>query len=168
MSWTITSNLPWIPAAPFSYGLSDILPSGLAYSATPAPTVTIRPPGGASVELVEGVDYTLDVSPGFVIMMLEDSGTAELTAAGGGSQIDFTLATRVVSVPSNGALTNHAALHYDTDSIPPAYARTYWGSARVNKLVEGGDPADQGHRLAGAEFQVFASEAAALDAVAQV
>lgn len=166
--WTITSNVPWIPAAPFSFGLSDMLPTGLVYVATPAPSVTLRPPSAQPIEMLAGVDYSIDVSPGFVIMMLEDPGLAKLSAVGGHSQLDFTLSTRVVSTPSNGTLTNHAALHYDRTSIPPAYAKTYWGAVRVNKVIEGGDAADQADRLAGAGFQVFASEAAAAAAVAQV
>lgn len=85
---------PTPSAAPFSFGLFEMLPSGLVYVATPAPSVTLRPPSAQPTELLAGIDSSIDVSPGFVIMMLEDPGCAQLSAAGGHSPLDLTLSRR--------------------------------------------------------------------------
>lgn len=168
VNWTITGNVPHTTPTPHRYEVMDILPTGLAYAEDPAPTVTIRPTSGPEIELTAPGDFAVEPVPGVVTMRLEQPGLDALHSAGDGAQLDFRLATRVVSVPTRGEIVNSAVLWLNDEQLTPSSPRTYWGSARVNKVVEGGDPADQADRLAGAGFQVFVSEAAAWDAVAQV
>ncbi|EYT56243.1 hypothetical protein H490_0102975 [Leucobacter sp. UCD-THU] len=168
VKWTITGNVPHVTPAPHQYEVLDILPSGLVYADDPAPTVTIRPTAGPPIELSAPGDFTIEPSPTSVWMRMEQPGLDALRTAGDGAQVDFTLATRVASVPTRGELANNAALWLNDEHLNASTTRTYWGSARVNKMIEGGDPAEQADRLAGAGFQVFESEGAARDAVAQV
>jgi fimbrial isopeptide formation D2 family protein len=145
------------------YRVVDTLPAELAYAASPAPTVTIRSAAGAPVQLTSPTDFTVTPAGDVYTMELTPQGYDELWLAGDNAQVDFTIATTVTSIPSDGTITNTAKVFIDSAEFD-VQAQSLWGTARVNKHAQG----DEDARLAGAEFQVFATEAAANAAAAQV
>ncbi|EYT53344.1 hypothetical protein H490_0110420, partial [Leucobacter sp. UCD-THU] len=161
ITWTVSGNIPLSPVS--DYRVVDTLPAELAYAASPAPTVTIRSAAGAPVQLTSPTDFTVTPAGDVYTMELTPQGYDELWLAGDNAQVDFTIATTVTSIPSDGTITNTAKVFIDSAEFD-VQAESLWGTARVNKHAQG----DEDARLAGAEFQVFATEAAANAAAAQV
>lgn len=75
----------------------------------------------------------------------------------------FEVTTRVLSLPDDGVIVNTGRVNINGIDFEVT-ASTGWGQLRINKVVSG----DTTKRLDGAEFQVFATEAAANAAVAAV
>ncbi|WP_336651277.1 MULTISPECIES: SpaH/EbpB family LPXTG-anchored major pilin [unclassified Leucobacter] len=124
-------------------------------------SATVTPKGGAPVPL-HPEDLASSSSPG-PITELSGSGLMKVNTAGPGSIIEFVYETRVLAIPANGKVRNEA--EFAVNGINKfANAETLWGTARLNKHVQG----DTAKRLAGAKFQVFTTQAAATAAAAQV
>jgi hypothetical protein len=122
---------------------------------------TVTPKGGTPVVLYP--EDLASASNPVPVTELSDSGLAKVNAAGPGSIIEFVYETRVQAIPANGEIDNQAEVAMDGINKFVG-AESLWGTARVNKHAQG----DEDARLAGAEFQVFATEAAANAAAAQV
>ena len=111
------------------------------------------------VTLIEGTDFD---SVLFSVDMTM-AGLAKVNAAGPGSVIVFEYDAKVTALPVNGVIRNEAVADMNGDTLA-LRADTLWGTARLNKHVQG----DVSKRLAGAKFQVFTTQAAATAAAAQV
>ncbi|MGO2140979.1 MAG: SpaH/EbpB family LPXTG-anchored major pilin [Leucobacter sp.] len=180
--WSILGDIPR-GGALSGYQIADSLDSRLEY----VPTAKVSLTNADSVALEAG-DYQIDFvdseqHPKFVagkypvntvLVTFTATGLKKLEAAGGASgisQVKVEIETVVTSLGGDGEISNTAVIYPDKPSVdwkpgnpedpenpgtvtPPAV--TKWGNI-VFKKTDG-----EGNALAGAEFQVFLSEADAL------
>ena len=158
--WNITSTAPVLtPADQFnSYRITDQLDPRLAFQ-----SVSNVMYNGVALE---PADYTVTPAQAGttggerVIVELTATGLAKVKA-NSGAQLTFDLNTIVVGDIDNGIIPNSASqftnVNGDESTIDSEEDETYWGNVNIRKQ-------DAANRLAlaGAEFQVFATEGDAL------
>ncbi|WP_161607961.1 SpaH/EbpB family LPXTG-anchored major pilin [Leucobacter chironomi] len=178
-TWAISTQIPNTPGytvvdftwadndGEFFQGTYD-LPPGLMLPQS----ITVITPGGVETEL----DYNDYFSPstGGTVWNLTTSGLAKVNTAGPGSVIRIVYASVVKKIPGNGVIENVATVCVNTGNpgvcamgdpnMLNVRAETLWGKALLTKHAAG----DATKVLAGAGFQVFATEAAANAAAAQL
>ncbi|MCH1881988.1 SpaH/EbpB family LPXTG-anchored major pilin [Agrococcus sp. ARC_14] len=149
ISWTITADVPEIAADDTlsSFVIADSLDARLGYVSA---TVT-----GVNVSLV-AADYQLVQSGQDVSVTFTTAGLTKLAAANAAS-VEVEILT-TVDVLGDGVIENDASLTVNDNTFDATAASTEWGTIAILKHETG----DQAAVLAGAEFQVFASEAAAV------
>ncbi len=148
VQWTILADIPR-SATINRYAITDDLDPRLTYV-------------DAAVTLTEGAalvaeDYTLDLTDGTVTVEFTASGRAKLVAAWRASttaQVQVVLDTTANAV---GEIANTATVFPNITStgVSTTPVISKWGSVVLEKV----DSRDVGTKLAGAEFQVFLSEA---------
>lgn len=163
--WAISATIPSLPAGtPLSqFVLTDELDAtALEFVATPpagvAPTgVTVTNAVGSAVSFVPTTDYALTTAGNTQSLTFTAGGRTKLAAIGGGT-VTYTVLTRATDVPANGLIVNTAT------SVVNGATETVNGSTPIGELtvfayaapaVPGGTQTP----LAGAQFQVFLTEA---------
>ena len=156
VAWTITADIPRVQQIDL-YRIVDRLDSRLDYK-----SATVRLTDRAAVR--EGTDYTIvyDASTHAVTVEFTAAGRAILAAHATDAQVEVVLAT---TATATGTIANEAVVYPDEASTrhrpgepggpvvtPPVDTR--WGVVVIEKT----DADDRGKRLAGAAFQVYASE----------
>lgn len=163
--WAISATVPSLPAGtPLSqFVLTDEIDAeALEFVATPptgvVPTgVSVTNAAGAAVEFVPTTDYTLATAGDAQTLTFSASGRTKLAGLGGGT-VTFTVLTRAIGVPANGLIVNTAT------SVVNGATETVNGSTPIGELTvfAYAAPATPGGAqtpLAGAQFQVFLTEA---------
>ncbi|MGG5170848.1 SpaH/EbpB family LPXTG-anchored major pilin [Pseudarthrobacter sp. J1738] len=147
VTWNIAAGIPAKSEGNTldSYLITDQLDSRLTFKSA---TVVA---GGTT--LVAGTDYTLSTTGGLVAINFTATGLEKLKAVAG-SKINVTLVTTVKSVV-NGVITNKAQSFINGNEFNSNTVQTKWGNVLIKKVSEN----DTNKVLAGAEFQVYASEA---------
>lgn len=161
--FTVTADVP-DATGPGStvraFRVTDTLDPRLTYDPAGAPATADLVDDTPDVSLVAGVDYqvTWDAAARLVTVDVLGPGLAKLTA-----HRDARVVVRIPTVANTtGEITNVAQVYPDPESIADDEplvtneVETKWGSVTVQKV----NP--EGEALAGAEFQVFTSEADAL------
>lgn len=165
VTWTIEADIPF--ASPNSDGLTkyriiDQLPAEVVYSSS---SVSVVDKTGAAVAVSSPADYTIDApavdANGTVTLAFTDpAGLAKLDGAQGGT-VTLDIVTKVVSIPDSGNIVNGgptidggAYVEIDEAEIPVT-EEIEWGGLEITKVVAG----DTSKVLAGAEFQIYATQA---------
>jgi fimbrial isopeptide formation D2 family protein/LPXTG-motif cell wall-anchored protein len=156
VDWTISAKVPnFGEQALTKFAIEDALDARLAY-ASAAVSLTV---GGADVPLAAG-DFVLDAPAagvnGKVTVTFTADGLDVLTANEGGT-VTVKLATTVLSI-GDGSIENVATV-FVNDSGHDADAVTNWGGLKIFKFAK---VHDVKKGLAGADFQIFTSEADAI------
>lgn len=166
VTWVISVDVPEVAANDTldELRITDTIDSRLTLVTG---SVEVSVPGAVSTEprqaiaLVYGTDYVASPAPDYAV---------EFTTAGLGrlaglndARIDIQAVT-TVSALGDGIIDNTATLVINGNTFTTTAARTEWGTIAILKH-EAGDTAAV---LAGADFQVFASEADALALTNQI
>lgn len=156
--WTITSVLPYLQFGPLpEITLTSELDSTVQY--VPGSVVVKRTDSATNSEtiLTEGTDYTVTGpgGPGDTLVV-----TLNPYLFGSRDTIDVTFETTVLELTADGRILGQASMQIagragpiDAVTVPTSN----WGAVEILKHKEG----EVGTTLEGAEFQVFATEAAA-------
>ncbi|WP_210603722.1 SpaH/EbpB family LPXTG-anchored major pilin [Brevibacterium oceani] len=147
VDWTITAPVPAANNGYKKFVITDKLDSRLGF-------VSAKVAG-----FTEGTDYTLANNGGTVSITFTATGLNKLE---GGNKVVATITTKVTS-QGDGTIENTALVNTNDSKVETPAVSTNWGSLKVIKHVAG----DQGHTLAGAEFDIF-SDAAGKNKVASV
>ncbi|WP_164545265.1 SpaH/EbpB family LPXTG-anchored major pilin [Antribacter gilvus] len=162
VSWTVLGDIPTYkdvngdgelddPGESLAaYKITDQLDSALTYQSA---TVSIT-----TSEALTADDYTLSHAAGLVTVEFKPSGVAKLSAAkaaNAAAQVSVVIVTTVNDAV--GQIPNEAGLWLNGSetAVESNVVSTYWGGVLVEKV----DAALSTTKLAGAQFQVFASEA---------
>lgn len=159
VTWRVASTVPnQVAGNAFTqYSLTDPLDARLTPPAPATVTVSLASSTGAAIAL-PAADYIVSVSGQTVTVDFTASGLALLTA-NPGAVVTATIPT-VVGAVGNGTIQNIANQTIATQSgstvtTPSNAVQDTWGDVSLRKV----DP--NGTALAGAQFQVFTSQAAA-------
>ncbi|MBM7518721.1 SpaH/EbpB family LPXTG-anchored major pilin [Nocardioides nitrophenolicus] len=162
--WTITADIPRVAEIDL-YRIVDRLDERLDYR-----SATVRLTNDAA--LTEGTDYTIthDAATNTVTVEFTAAGREILAANAPDAQVEVVLTT---TANATGTITNEAIVYPNEASTehqpgepggpvvtPPVDSR--WGVIVIEKVADsssGGAALAAGNPLAGAEFQVYASEA---------
>ncbi|WP_413317561.1 SpaH/EbpB family LPXTG-anchored major pilin [Agrococcus sp. 1P02AA] len=155
VSWTVTAEVPEIAAdaSLTSFIIGDTLDSRLAYVGA---TVT------ATGVTLDAADYVVTEDGQQITVTFTAAGLAKLAAADGAT-VSVVIDTTVETL-GDGIITNEAQLWVNDPTMSEdtgftsTPVTTEWGTISILKHQAG----DETAVLAGAEFQVFASEADAL------
>lgn len=166
VDWHIDLALPADRTGMTGFRFEDTLPEHLQYVSH---SYNWDCPNGG---LASATRYVQTYDPATRTAVFHTRGDAmarmEITCpAGVAYTVTMRVQARVIDVPADGVITNTGTATYSTtdgDTTIPVSATDTWGQARINKVVSG----DTTKRLDGAEFQVFATEAAAQTAIAAV
>lgn len=166
VDWHIDLALPADRTGMTGFRFEDTLPEHLQYVSH---SYNWDCPNGG---LASATRYVQTYDPATRTAVFHTRGDAmarmEITCpAGTAYTVTMRVQARVIDVPADGVITNTGSATYQTaagDTTIPVTATDTWGQARINKIVSG----DTTKRLDGAEFQVFATEAAATAAIAAV
>ena len=168
-TWTVTSDVPRIAdgsgdlVAAQSFMLTDVLDERLSHVST---TARIIDGAGSAVtsNQLDDSDYTVDFTAPTLTVTFETAGLTKLLAAAStsGHRVEFTITTQVTTgVMPQGVTTTEIAniatitTNEGEDSeiiAETSEASTYWSVASFTKKNADG-------ALAGAKFQIFASQA---------
>lgn len=158
-SWTLDADVPEIAAASTlsSFGLVDELDSRLSFVSAKV--------SGTNVALVPA-DYTVSNRGQTVSVAFTDAGLAKLRAASDAS-IRVEIVTTVTSlagatIAQDGIIANTATLLVNGTEFSSNTVSTGWGTLAILKHEQRTDAADRSGVLAGAEFQIFGTEADSL------
>jgi fimbrial isopeptide formation D2 family protein len=156
VDWTISGTVPYLASTDplTAFGIRDVLDARLGFSDATVSAVTAA---GDPLALV-AADYALTVptpvgATGTVELVFTAAGLTKL-GANQGAVVSLDLSTRVLSI-GDGSIENTAELTVN-GSTTDAEAVTEWGALEIFKYatVDGVE-----ERLAGAQFQIFASAA---------
>lgn len=159
VNWTIQGSIP--AGGPTSkYVITDQLDDRLAYTGA---AVSIAPASAGT--LAAGTHYDVTHENGLVTITFTEAGRTALDSikkANASAKVQVVISTTVESLGAeteDGALTEieNQAILFPNDSnvngIPSEKPKTTWGGIDIKKVDETGEA------LAGATFQVFATEA---------
>lgn len=153
VTWSIRAGIPLMGDDNLTtFSIVDSLPAEVSYQSA---TVTAETAAGLNVDLDAG-DYTIDHVAGVVTLTFTATGLTKLEGAQGGEVVLNTVTS--VDEIGDGTIVNNAVVTVN-DAVMDVDATTTWGAARIDKVVTGTESP-----LAGAEFQIFLTEA---DAIAQ-
>lgn len=162
LAWNVAGTVPALPASADGKRMSydkieyvDELDMRLAF-------IAIRDAQAGGAALAEGTDYTVTQDGQRIVLTLTEAGREKFGAEK--TSITYQVVTSVVSEEKSpvgdGAISNQVSQHLstnkqDTDIVTESGGPvTYWGDIYVKK-VDG----DNQNALAGAEFQVFRTQA---------
>lgn len=149
--WTITAPVPELAAGDSyrSFVITDKLDSRLSVDLN---EVIVQLDDGDPLEAPSG--YTITEEDGLVTITL----TAETRATlAGGTNVIVTLPTTVDSLGEDAEFANEALVNVNGSERTTGKPTVYWGSIEVLKV----NAADTDQTLAGAEFELYATQDAA-------
>nr|WP_275934811.1 SpaH/EbpB family LPXTG-anchored major pilin [Leucobacter chromiiresistens] len=152
VAWDISAQVPKLGAGDVLEGLrlTDALDPRLGY-------VSVSDVAYNGTALAAS-DYTAEFIDGEVVVTLTAAGLAQVQGDASGYALTFSINTRVTSLGDDGIVKNSVSAFINVNGqenpITSKEDTTEWGALRIVKSDEA-----NGQALAGAVFEVFASEA---------